>query len=266
MTGWTKYGVPLVLLFGQVLGWSQKATVTGRVDLIRTELSHSDPTHGDSIRSGPMNEKKGKAVNGTVDKSNVVVWLTPVDSPSEKNLLPAASVPQRAQLLQKDKSFKPHILVVPVGTVVDFPNRDPFFHNVFSYFEGRRFDLGLYESGTTRATRFDRPGVSYIFCNIHPEMSAVVVVMSTPYYAISDRAGQVSIAGVAPGRYILHVWHERSLPEVLKSLSREIVVSEETYSFGTLHIPETGNLYQTHKNKYGREYDSSEPITPAYNH
>ena len=67
------------------------------------------------------------------------------------------------------------MLVVPVGSVVAFPNRDPFFHNVFSLFEGKRFDLGLYEAGSTRDVLFDKPGVSYIFCNIHAEMSAVVI-------------------------------------------------------------------------------------------
>ena len=91
------------------------------------------------------------------------------------------------RLVQKNKSFEPHILVVPAGSMVEFPNRDPFFHNVFSLFEGKRFDLGLYEAGTSRMVRFDRPGISYIFCNIHPEMSAVVITMATPLYAISNR-------------------------------------------------------------------------------
>ena len=76
--------------------------------------------------------------------------------------------------------FTPHILVVPVGSVVRFPNADPFFHNVFSLFDGKRFDLGLYEAGSTKEVTFSREGLSYIFCNIHPEMSAVVISLSTP--------------------------------------------------------------------------------------
>lgn len=102
------------------------------------------------------------------------------------------------RLVQRNKSFEPHVLVVPVGSVVEFPNQDPFFHNVFSLFEGKRFDLGLYEAGTTRNVVFDKPGISYIFCNIHSEMSAVVIAVGSPYYGISDQRGRVSIPNVPP--------------------------------------------------------------------
>ncbi|HTC94168.1 MAG TPA: hypothetical protein VK699_12080 [Terriglobales bacterium] len=234
--GWKKYASLCTLLLA-ALGQCQNATVTGRIDLV------------------------DKAAAGVADKSNVVVWLTPTDDPPPA--LPASQ--PHAQLLQKDKSFKPHLLVIPAGTVVSFPNRDPIFHNVFSLFEGKRFDLGLYEAGTTRTVRFDRPGVSYIFCNIHPEMSAVVVVMATPYYATSDRRGEISIANVPPGRYTLHVWHERSLPEMLKNLTREIIIPEGAASLGTLHVVEAANLYP-HKNKYGRDYDPPGPIDSTYGH
>jgi plastocyanin len=261
MKHWKKYGVVLVLLLGQLLGRSQSVTVTGRVELIP-----SDPAHQGSVRGSVAKARDTKLLPAAEDRSNVVVWLTPLDSTSDKNLASAPAAFPHAQLLQKDKSFKPHLLVIPAGTVVDFPNRDPFFHNVFSYFEGKRFDLGLYESGSSRSVRFDHPGISYIFCNIHPEMSAVVVAMPTRYYAVSDRAGQIGIPGVPAGRYTLHVWHERSLPEVLKNLTREIVVSEGSSSLGTLRLVEAGNLYQTHKNKYGRDYDSAEPVPPTYNH
>ena len=260
MKEWRKYGLTFMLLLGQALGWSQRITVTGRVELIS-----ADPAHRSPVRGTVAKNRDAKA-NPAADRSNVVVWLTSLESSSDKSLASAAPALPHAQLLQKDKSFKPHILVIPVGTVVDFPNRDPFFHNVFSYFEGKRFDLGLYESGSSRSVRFDHPGISYIFCNIHPEMSAVVVSMPTPYFAVSDRAGQISIPAVPAGRYILHVWHERSLPDVLKSLTREVAVSEGSSSVGTLRLTEAGNLYQAHKNKYGRDYDSPEPVPPTYNH
>src|SRR5882762_1954412 len=112
---------------------------------------------------------------------------------------------------------QPHVLVVPVGSAVDFPNRDPFFHNVFSLFDGKRFDLGLYEAGASNSVRFDRLGVSFLFCNIHPEMSAVVIAVDTPYYGVSDRAGNITVSGVPDGTYEVHVWHERSLAEDLKN-------------------------------------------------
>jgi plastocyanin len=126
---------------------------------------------------------------------NVVVWLSANDLGVPVRRFP--TVPLR--LVQHHKSFEPHVLVVPVGAVVDFPNHDPFFHNVFSLFEGKRFDLGLYEAGTTRRVSFDRPGISYIFCNIHAEMSAVVIALETPYYGISNRKGEIVIPQVPLG-------------------------------------------------------------------
>ena len=108
-----------------------------------------------------------------------------------------------ARLTQRNKSFEPHLLVMPVGSVVEFPNRDPFFHNVFSLFEGKRFDLGLYEAGSTREVTFSKPGISFIFCNIHAEMSAVIIALDTPYYGVSNHHGDVVIPSVPVGHYTL---------------------------------------------------------------
>ncbi len=185
-----------------------------------------------------------------LDLSEVVLWLTPADR--------AVSLPKpqanRPQIAQHNKGFEPHLLVVPVGSTVDFPNRDPFFHNVFSLFDGKRFDLGLYEAGATNSVKFDRAGVSLLFCNIHPEMSAVVVALNSPYYAISDRTGNVSIAGVPDGNYELHVWYERSLPEELKSLTRSVVLSPSSHDLGVLTIPRDSGFSLAHKNKFGQDY------------
>src|ERR1700732_5438520 len=116
-------------------------------------------------------EGKGKTRHGAIP--GTVVWLTPMTGAGgEEATAPQPSPSANSRLVQKNKSFEPHILVVPVGSMVEFPNRDPFFHNVFSLFEGKRFDLGLYEAGSSRDVLFDKPGVSYIFCNIHAEMSA----------------------------------------------------------------------------------------------
>jgi hypothetical protein len=166
--------------------------------------------------------------------------------------------------VQKDKAFHPHILVVPVGAVVEFPNRDPWFHNVFSLFEGKRFDLGLYEAGTTRLVHFDRPGISYIFCNIHPQMSAVVVTVATPYWAISDRNGELRIPGVPAGRYALHLWGERASPEFLAASARDIAVSPESHSLGILRVPAGPSQLAHHKNKYGQDYQEPSPANPIY--
>ncbi len=166
--------------------------------------------------------------------------------------------------MQKNKSFDPHLLVVPVGSVVAFPNHDPFFHNVFSLFEGKRFDLGLYEAGSTRDVHFDKPGIAYIFCNIHPEMSAVVVALDTPYYGISDARGQIIITAVPPGKYMLRVWHESALPDTLKAMTREVTISANSSTLGVLRLAE-GDLPAGHKNLYGLEYDSPAPDSPVYN-
>ena len=134
------------------------------------------------------------------DASRVVVWLTPLGATAAPST-PRQQAAQIPQLVQKDKSFHPSLLVIPAGGKVEFPNHDPFFHNVFSLFDGKRFDLGLYESGSTQFVQFDKPGISYIFCNIHPQMSAVVIALNTPYYAISNWRGEINIGGVMPGRY-----------------------------------------------------------------
>lgn len=194
------------------------------------------------------------------DASNVVLWLTPLSG------APVSFVQDPSQslrLVQRNKNFGPHVLVVPVGSVVQFPNRDPFFHNVFSLFEGKRFDLGLYEAGSTRDVRFDKPGISYIFCNIHAQMSAVVIALETPYYGVSDRRGQVIIPNVPPGRYGLRTWYETALPETLNSLSREITVSPGSASLGLIRLTEA-SLPLAHKNKYGRDYDRPTPEGPVY--
>jgi plastocyanin len=194
--------------------------------------------------------------------SNMVLWLTPVGSAalSSSPTLPASS---RPRLVQRNKSFEPHVLVVPVGSVVEFPNRDPFFHNVFSLFDGKRFDLGLYEAGSTRDVVFDKPGISYIFCNIHSEMSAVVIAVSSPYYGISDTRGRVSIPNVPPGRYTLRIWYEEALPEELNNLTREVSISGDASSLGAMRLPAT-NMPQTHQNLYGHDYPPPLPDSPSY--
>lgn len=185
--------------------------------------------------------------------SDVVVWLIPLDDAAKARMQPPATG-HSPQIVQRNKTFEPHVLAVQVGTVVAFPNEDPFFHNIFSLFDGKRFDLGLYEAGTTRSVRFDRAGVSFLFCNIHPEMSAVVVAVETPYFALSNRAGHWAIPDVPDGRYEMHVWYERSLPEELKGLARPIVISASNRSVDRIRLVENPNFTLAHKNKYGQDY------------
>ncbi|HEX3320521.1 MAG TPA: hypothetical protein VHR84_07455 [Terriglobales bacterium] len=192
------------------------------------------------------------------DRSNVVLWLNPLDSTPDNP--PTDSSPR---LIQKNKKFEPHVLVIPVGTAVQFPNQDPIFHNVFSLFEGKRFDLGLYEAGTTRTVHFDHAGVSYIFCNIHPEMSAAVVALTTPYYIITKSDGILRFQNIPAGRYRMQVWYEGSSPNVLKKLARDVTISLENSDLGRLQVLED-NPVQNHTNKYGREYDTRTSQPGAY--
>lgn len=231
-----------------------KVLVLASLASLSLAQSQTVTAHFDVVHEGGG---KGKAK----DSSNVVVWLAPL-APGIRPVNIAPSRPPR--LVQKNKAFSPHILVVPVGSVVEFPNRDPFFHNVFSLFEGKRFDLGLYEAGGSRMLHFDRAGVSYLFCNIHPEMSAVILVVDTPYFGTSNSAGDVSIADVAPGQYTMHVWYEGSSAEQLQALTRQVTISASLHTLGNLRVADTPGLRLSHNNKYGQPYETATPSSPVY--
>jgi plastocyanin len=200
-------------------------------------------------------QQNGKPIHSA---AGAVVWLTPTKGEAPKP-------PEKVfRLVQKNKHFSPHLLVVPVGSAVFFPNEDPFFHNVFSVYEGTRFDLGLYESGSSKEVRFTRPGPSYVFCNIHPEMSAVIMVMTTPYYATTDEAGDYSIEGVPPGEYEFSVWYESALPEQLKELQHRITVSSTEARLDTVTVKVAPGLAVNHKNKYGQDYEKQQQSYPIH--
>jgi len=214
---------------------AQDASVTGEVEIVNASAGN----HG--------------ARSGKPDASSVVVWLIPADHTGPPTL---ASHVQRPvpQLVQHNKTIEPHLLVVEVGSTVQFPNRDPFFHNIFSLYEGQAFDLGLYEAGSTRSVRFDRPGVSFLFCNIHAEMSAVVVAVETPHFGVSGKSGRVEIPNVPDGHYTMHVWYERSLPEDLKNLTRGVTITQSMRSLDPIRVTDNPNYNLAHKNKYGQDY------------
>src|SRR5882757_3172788 len=163
------------------------------------------------------------------DASKIVVWLSPVDAVRP---ISASTGRTRYRLVQHHKRFQPGLLVVPVGSVVDFPNEDPWFHNVFSLYRGKRFDLGLYQAGSHRSVTFDRIGPSYLFCNIHPEMTGVVL-----------------------GRYILHVWYENATAESLQALQRQVSIQNPGQALPAILVKATKPAPANHKNKYGQDYD-----------
>jgi plastocyanin len=121
--------------------------------------------------------------------------------------------PRRAVLDQRDEAFWPYVLAVTVGSSVEFPNSDPFFHNVFSLSRPKRFDLGRYPKGQSRSVRFAEPGVVRVFCDIHSHMSAFILVFAHPFFAVTDADGRYRIERVPPGRYALAVWTDGQVRE-----------------------------------------------------
>src|SRR5262250_2502501 len=224
----------------------QSVNLSGEVALVMDQASGS--TGG--LASGVAPDSAGLAEH-LPDASQVVVWLTPV---STVQSVRAAGERNHFRMVQRNKRFAPRLLVVPVGSVVDFPNQDPWFHNVFSLYRGKRFDLGLYQAGAQRSVRFDRPGPSYLFCNIHPEMTGVVLAVDSELFAVTDRNGRYKISGVAPGRYVMHVWYEKAAPDALQALQRTISV-EEGGRFPSVTVVDARRNSSEHKNKYGESYE-----------
>ena len=141
----------------------------------------------------------GVSTMGDRRLADAIVWL---DAPAQQR----RPRPEPAVLDQINRSFSPRVLAVQVGTRVEFPNHDRVFHNVFSHHDGKVFDLGLYPVGAVKEIPFDKPGLSRVFCNIHPQMSAYVMVLDTPYFAVSDQNGDFVIRDVPPGSYQSHAW------------------------------------------------------------
>jgi plastocyanin len=202
-----------------------------------------------------LRDSRDPGVRKKSDYSGVVVWLDPLSGSAP------LAIPQRhARMVQKDKTFTPHVLAIPIGTTVDFPNFDPIFHNAFSNYNGQLFDVGLYPPGSSRSVRFSRPGIVRVFCNIHASMSAIVAVLNTLWFAVTDKNGDFAISDVPAGEYSLHVFHERATAATLDALTRRVTVHAEPVSIPKLSISESGYLAIPHANKYGRPYP---PATDA---
>jgi plastocyanin len=194
-----------------------------------------------------LRDSRLESVNRKKDFSGVVISAERVNGPSL--VLPA----RRAVMLQKNKMFTPHVLAVTTGTTVDFPNADPIFHNAFSSYNGQIFDVGLYPPGTSKSVRFGRPGLVRVFCNIHPTMSSIILVLGTEYFVTTAKDGSFEL-DVPPGEYDLNIFHERATELTLSSLSRRIVVTDQEIHVPVIDVSEAGYLLAPHKNKYGKDY------------
>ena len=193
------------------------------------------PAAADSL-SGRIEWK----TRGGTQPSQAVVYAEPLDRPA-----PAA--PGKVTFQQKNKTFLPHVAAVPVGSTVAFPNDDAIFHNVFSLSPPQPFDLGLYRAGASKQQVFAKPGVHHVFCNIHPQMSAFLVVAPTPFVTVAAKDGTWRLE-VPPGRYRVTALSERASPVVV-----EVAVSGAAAVEG-LVLDESAFLATPHTNKFGKPY------------
>ena len=176
-------------------GRGATGTLRGRVEILH-------PARDPLPRPG-MSSLGADMVYVPAEHRQAVVYLeTPPPSPV------GTLAPMRVSIRQQREMFVPHVLAVVVGSTVDFPNADPFFHNVFSFSKPHPFDLGRYPKGHSRSVRFDSPGVVQVFCDIHSQMSAFILVFAHRFFAVTDDQGRYQIEGVPPGRYVVVAWYE----------------------------------------------------------
>lgn len=183
----------------------------------------------------------------TPDLGDAVVYLEGAATPA------TAARPDTVEIAITDKTYAPHVVVVPIGSTVRFPNHDPFNHNVFSVSEPNSFDLGLYGRGETKGQTFAHPGLVRVYCNVHPRMVAYVLVMANRLYAQPGQDGSFTIENVPSGRHRLHVWHERIPTEVIK----DVIAGGPPDGDLQIALNARGYKWQPHHNKYGHSYPTN---------
>jgi len=192
-----------------------------------------------------MTEKGGRKAT---DLSDVVVYV------EGARPRPRAAAAANPAIVMKGKAFNPRVAVVPVGGTVEFPNEDPIFHNVFSVSGENRFDLQLYKRPKSGAQTFQHPGVVRVYCNIHPQMSAVVLVRDNPFFAKAAPDGSFTIEGVPAGKYKLTAWHDKA-----GETSQDIVVPAQGPLAARPMALDASTFKKTpHKNKFGKDYATDE--------
>lgn len=194
--------------------------------------------------AGPVSGTVTTATRPGIAPATAIVYAEPLDAAAPRR-------PEKVSLMQKNKTFQPRILAVSVGSTVVFPNGDPIFHNVFSLSVPEPFDLGLYRSGQTRSRTFTRPGTYRVFCNIHPHMTAIVLVLPTPYITTAGADGRF-VLDLPPGRYRITAVSERTGP-----VSVEAQSTAGAATAPGLALDESAWTAVQHKNKFGQEYPAA---------
>jgi plastocyanin len=202
------------------------------------------PAFASAAAAGPVAGVVRTETRAGVVPAPAVVYAEPVETP-------VARRPGTFTLLQKQRTFQPHVLAVPVGSTVTFPNQDQIFHNVFSLSGPQPFDLGLYRSGQSRERTFTHPGTYRVFCNIHPQMSALIVVVATPYVTSTGNDGRYTFDLPAG------TWRITALSDRAEPVSVQITATPGAAEAPMLRLDETRWIAVQHKNKYGQDYPTS---------
>jgi plastocyanin len=179
--------------------------ITGTI-LIKKSLTKKSVTAPVPVyQRGPVVELAKTTADDPLsyERSRVVIYL---EGPNLGGVVPAG--PDTVQIEQLNRNFVPDLAVVPAGSTISFPNMDPIFHSVFSLSKPKAFDLGSYDKGDTRKVLFAKPGIVDVFCRLHPNMTATIIVTPNRYYARSDSSGQYHIEDVPPGQYTIVAWHK----------------------------------------------------------
>jgi plastocyanin len=166
----------------------------------RVEIRRAIPP---SERRPGVSDLRSAAARDLPDRRRAVVYLESAPGGAFED-----REPDRARMDQRNETFLPGVLAITVGTMVDFPNNDSTYHNVFSLSKAKRFDLGRYAQGRSKSVRFDRPGIVRVFCDIHSHMSAFIIVFSHRYFATTDAEGRYRINNIPSGTYAVVAWHE----------------------------------------------------------
>jgi len=177
--------------------------------------------------------------------SETLVWLEPSFEAKPRDS-------GRFKVLTRSKTLIPHVIAVPVGSTIDFPNDDPISHNLFSLSSPNTFDLGFYRRGAGKSHRFERPGIVLVYCNVHPNMSAVIHVMKTPFFIFTDAMGGYRFDDLPAGHYRVYAWNEvggLAESEANVSVSGGVTVD--------LTIDSRRYREQPHMNKEGKPYNRS---------
>jgi len=185
----------------------------------------------------------------TEDLQNVVVYLEPMDAPSRPSSV--AAVPGNTVIALQSRQFSPRVRVVTRGSRIEFPNQDPFTHNVFSKTNGG-FDTGSFGRGKVRDQLFEAPGVYALYCNVHPRMTAFVITLNTPYHTQAGIDGTFRFDSIPPGAYKLHVWHDRA-----NGHTRDVRVTAAGVRNVMVELDAKGYKFVQHKNKFGQVYTSA---------